>query len=193
MVTFGRIGTQGQTQCKPLVRTVRKLARRGEVGELNGLQVGFDDNTSPTHTFLWCNDLLRPKDVQFNHVYPVSHDPEGYTCLANICMGPAFLAKLTDTHLDVRRLLEYRAFKLYGWHPKACNPPAAPEIYEELAWADPLPAVSDLPAVLIAAMAKRPKSRTTGFAQRLGWLFGAPSTAPEGAVSMEVADRARDD
>ena len=186
LTIFSHPDTVEQTQCRPLVRTVRNLARRGEIGELNGQQIGFDDNTSPTHTFLWCNGLARPKDVQFNHVYPVSQDPEGYTSLANICMGPAFLAKLTDTHPHVRRLLEYRAFKLYGWHPNACDPPTAPDVYEELAWADTLPAVNDVRAVLIASMAKRPKSRTSAFARRLGWLFGEPSMAAvEAAINAE--------
>ena len=116
LCVFSHPQTVRQTKYQPLVRTVRmrNIGQRGKIGEFKGEQVGFDDNKSPTDAFLWCNALARPRDVQFNHVYPVSHDPESYTCLANICMGPEFIAKLTDTHKHIRRLLEYRSFELYG-------------------------------------------------------------------------------
>lgn len=176
LTVFSHPKTVEQTGCKPFVRTVRSLARRAQIGEINGQQVGFDDNKSPTDAFLWCNGLKRPKDIQFNHVYPLSSDPESYTCLANICMGPAFLAKLSDTHAGVRRMLEYRAFELYGWHPKSLETPMEPDGYRELAWAEPLPAVSNLSEKLAAIIAKRPKDRTVAFTQTLGWLFGGPSS-----------------
>ena len=147
---------------------MRNIGQRGKIGEFKGQQVGFDDNKSPTDAFLWCNALARPKDVQFNHVYPVSHDPESYTCLANICMGPAFIAKLTDTHKLVRRLLEYRSFELYGWQPAGRNSPTAPPGYDDLKWADPLPPVFELREKVIRILTKRPKDRTVQFIHRLG-------------------------
>lgn len=64
--------------------------------------------------FLWCNAVRRrPVDVEFNHLDADSQDDESYPCLANLCVTPSFLAKLTDTQALVRDLLRYRAFELY--------------------------------------------------------------------------------
>ena len=135
----------------------------------------LDDNKSPTDAFLWSNALgRRGRDTQFNHIYAVSSDVDAYTALPNICMTPAFLAKLTDTNAEVRALLAYRTFDLYGWTPAGFPAPERPDGYSDLRWADPLPSVNDLAAHLTRVMARRPKDRTVIAARRLGWLFGAP-------------------
>ena len=136
----------------------------------------LDDNKSPTDAFLWANALgRRGRDTQFNHVYAVSSDADAYTSLANICMTPAFLAKLTDTSSEVRALLAYRSFDLYGWKPASFDPPARPEDYAALEWAAPLPPVPNVEDQLRRAMERKPKDRTVMAAEALGWLFG---TAP---------------
>ena len=96
----------------------------------------LDDNKSPTDAFLWANGLSRRgPDTQFNHIYAASLDAEAYTALPNICMTPAFIAKLTDTSEDVRSLLRYRSYQLYEWTPAGQEPPERPEDYEALEWA----------------------------------------------------------
>ena len=56
----------------------------------------MDDNTSPTLAFKWAAQQGRGPDIQFNHIYTGTNDPDLYTALWNICVTPAFLAKLTD-------------------------------------------------------------------------------------------------
>ncbi len=176
LTLFSHPETVRQTGGKAIFPVVRTQSRVGQHGEQEGRTVMFDDNRSPTSAFRWANGLASGRaDIQFNHVYPVSLDIDAYTALPNICMTPAFIAKLTDMDDEIRRLLEYRVFKLYGWTPKGMSPPDAPANYEILEWAAPLPAVADVRANLERAMANKPKDRTVMAARALGWLFGDPA------------------
>ena len=172
LTVFSHPDTVRQTGCRPFVRTVRDAPRRGQVEERGGLIVALDDNKSPTDAFLWCNGLrTRPREAQFNHVYANSADPASYTSLANLCVTPSFIAKLTDTDQRARALLRYRAFDLYGWVPSGSTVPEPPSGYDGLEWAPPLPPVADVEAVSRAVMARRPKDRTVQIARRIGWVF----------------------
>jgi hypothetical protein len=151
--------------------------RRAKAGESRGQvrreeQVVLCDNASPTDTFLWAN--LKQKsdftECQFNHIYAKSDDPEHYTNLANICVTPAFLSKLTDKNVIVKKLLSYRAFQLYGFSPNRESPPK-PESYDALKWADPLPAVQNLRITMEARLARASKSRVAISKFHFGWLF----------------------
>jgi len=173
LTAFSHPDTVVQTEGKALFPTVRGPHRRGDVTEISGRRVQFDDNRSPTEAFLWANNLpTRGRDNQFNHVWPASQDPDAYTALPNICMTPAFIAKLTDTHPEICALLARRSFDLFGWTPAGIPPPIEPRGYTNLKWADPLPPVADIKGRLDAAMATKPKSRTVMAARALGWLFG---------------------
>jgi hypothetical protein len=108
------------------------------------------------------------RNVQFNHIYNDSQNPQTYTCLANLCVTPAFLAKLTDTNSEVRELLQYRAWQLYGWHPASVIEPKKPGGYDGLVWAPCLPPVADVRGAFNARARKRSKSRTTMFSNTLG-------------------------
>lgn len=168
---FSHPETVVQTGGRALFPTVRGVP--GTFGEVDGRAVMFDDNKSPTDGFLWANGLnRRGRDTQFNHVYAVSQDAEAYTALPNVVMTPAFLAKLTDTDPEVRALLAWRSYDLYGWVPQGYELPTRPAGYAALEWAAPLPAVSNLPDRLSQVMNRRPKDRTVIAAMRLGWLFG---------------------
>lgn len=131
----------------------------------------FDDNTSPTEAFLWCNGLRRSefKDVQFNHVWAESRSVVAYTSLANVFVTPAFLAKLTDTDEEIGALMKYRVFDLYV--PEGKDAPEKPEIYSDLNWRAPVRAVADLEQTLRSAMKSKPKNRTVRSARELGWIF----------------------
>lgn len=176
LTLFSHPATVRQTGGNAIFHSVRDQRRVGERGLIDGRVVLLDDNKSPTDAFLWANGLTRRgRDVQFNHVYAASRDPESYTALPNICMTPAFIAKLTDTSAAVRALLRFRSYLLYGWTPKDVDPPARPEEYESLEWAAPLPAVPDVRAAIERAMSTKPKDRTVVAALEIGWLFGTPS------------------
>ncbi|MFT4252619.1 MAG: hypothetical protein QM608_09060 [Caulobacter sp.] len=172
LTLFSHPATVRQTQCKALFPTIRNQKRVGQYDLHEGRMVLLDDNKSPTDAFLWANGInRRGPDTQFNHVYANSLDMDAYTALPNLCMTPAFIAKLTDTNEHVRALLCYRSHQLYGWLPKGATPPEKPEEYEILEWAAPLPPVADVRATMERAMASKPKSRTVIAARRLGWLF----------------------
>lgn len=180
LTLFSHPLTVSQTECKAIFPSIRNPRRVGQIDLHEGRRVLLDDNKTPTEAFLWANGLSRRgPDTQFNHVYATSLDVDAYTALPNICMTPAFIAKLTDTSSFVRSLLRFRSFQLYGWTPKGVEPPARPDEYESLEWATPLPAVPDVRVVIEAAMATKPKNRTVLAARQLGWLFGAPADERE--------------
>ena len=162
--------TVAQTQSRalfPIVRC-RNVSDRGSEVTIGDRTVMQDDNTGPTDAFLYANGLSRSyRDAQFNHLWPVN-DADTYTSLANLCVTPSFLAKLTDTDSNVCAVLRFRAFKLYGYAPRGV--PVEPHGYEALGWADLLPPVTDLEAAMRGAMRGK-DSRTVRCARRLGWLF----------------------
>ena len=173
LTLFSHPQTVRQTDGKALFRCIRNPRRVGQIDEHEGRRVLLDDNRSPTSAFLWANGLTgRGPDTQFNHIYAASLDADAYTALPNICMTPAFIAKLTDTSEEVRRLLKYRVYQLYGWTPAGHPPPDKPDEYEVLEWAAPLPPVADVRGAVERAMASKPKDRTVMAARELGWLFG---------------------
>jgi hypothetical protein len=185
LTIFSHPDTVRQTECRALFKTIRHASRRRQLLEQDGRTLAYDDNKSPTDAFLWCNGLTKKlNDVQFNHVYLNSQDPDQYTCVANLCITPAFLAKLTDTHEHVRMLLRYRVFELYGWAPAGQQSPAKPEGYSGLAWAPTLPAVSDVPEAVRAIMDRKPRDRTVHIARQIGWLFGEPPRSELEPASM---------
>lgn len=172
LTLFSHPVTVAQTEGKALFPAIRGPHRVGEVIEVDGKQVFLDDNRSPTEAFLWSNGLRsRGRDIQFNHVWATSQDPEAYTALPNLCMTPACIAKLTDTDAEICRLLEYRSFELFSWVPKGTKPPTKPDGFDELDWANPLPPVDRLKEQLLSAMSTKTKNRTVQAAHKLGWLF----------------------
>ena len=111
--------------------------------------------------------------MQVNHVWPRSQDVGAYTALPNLCLTPAFLAKLTDKDDTIRSLLRYRSYALFGYWPDSATPVVKPDLYERLAWADPLPAVDSVEKTLRGAMLSKRKDRVVKCARELGWLFSA--------------------
>jgi hypothetical protein len=148
-------------------------ADRGVYKELDGKNVMLDDNSAPTEAFVWANRIPRNscKDVQFNHIWPDSKSVLLYTNLTNICLTPAFIAKLTDTDTDISSLLKYRAYELYKEFLPHVDIPSKPSEYSNLSWAKPLPVINDLEKILRSAMENKPKNRTVCSARSLGWFF----------------------
>lgn len=164
--------TVAQTSGRALFPIVRDPRRRGQFGQLDdGRQVLYDDNTTPTDVFLWSAQRNRGPDIQFNHVWTCSSDPDSYTALWNVCCTPAFLAKTTDTHPEAVATLQYRSHELYGCRPAGQPLPTRPEGYSQVSWHESPPAVDDLEAVLRSRMKAAPRSRASLVAAELGWLF----------------------
>jgi hypothetical protein len=177
LTLFSNPITVGQTNNENLFRVIRcrSMSDRGKPELLvDGSRGMLDDNTAPTDAFIWANGISRSayQDVQFNHVWS-SNDVSMYTSLANICMTPAFLAKLTDTDGNVRELLRFRAFDLFNGFALIGNQPTMPQGYKDLIWAEPLPPVYDLEKRVRAEMIRKPKSRTVKSARELGWFFSS--------------------
>jgi hypothetical protein len=62
--------TVEQTGGQPAFPVIRDMVRRGQIGSLpDGRPVLFDDNTTPTWTFLWAAGKNKGPDVQYNHVW----------------------------------------------------------------------------------------------------------------------------
>ena len=173
LTVFSHPDTVAQTGARALFPIVRDVRRRGETEERGGRLIGFDDNKAPTDAFLWANLMKRrPQDLQFNHVYALSDDVDCYTNLANLCVSPAFLAKLTDTNPQVTELLKFRVYDLYGWHPSGAARPSEPERYRRLVWSAPLPPNQKVQATVSAQIARR-SDRTVRMINLTGWLLSS--------------------
>ncbi|WP_297492431.1 hypothetical protein [Acidocella sp.] len=179
LTVFSHPNTVAQTSNQAIFRTIRARGdnKRHNVGMASGRLVMYDDNTVPQDAFLWANGFRYKTEFpecQFNHIYGGVHcqNPEIYTSLANICITPAFLAKLTDTHRSIPALLKFRSFTLYGWAPNG-EIPKKPDNYDSLEWADTLPPTTDVKAAIEKEVVRRPKSRAALSIKECGWLFGA--------------------
>jgi len=162
-----------QTGNRALLPVIRLMARRGEIDQDpgSGRRVMYDDNTTPASVFVWASGLPRGDDMQINHTWQRSTDPDTYTALWNLNATPAFLAKLTDTHPGARAALRYRAFDLYGAKPAGEPDPAQPDGYEHLPWPPQRPrATGSLEAALRARLRGR-RSRAAQAAREIGWLY----------------------
>jgi hypothetical protein len=166
----------GNRNVFPIIRASQyKNEKRGEYSEIADFgKVMLDDNKGPTDTLIWANRISRNNycDVQFCHIWDNSYDVSLYSNLANICIMPAFLAKLSDTDQNIKSLLRYRAFEIYqGFKSIVDIDPQKPRIYDELNWAGFMPPVKNLEQSFREAMKTKPKDRTTQCAKEIGWLF----------------------
>ncbi len=174
--------TVAQTHGAALFPVVRDMARRGLLDVLpDGRRVLLDDNTSPTLAFLWAAGRKKGPDVQFNHVWDRSRDPDAYTALWNLCATPAFLAKTTDgsNHPEVTKALRYHSYRLYGYLPAGLAVPTPPDGYDDLVWAPHPEPVFGLATVIRDRLRQSPKSRPSIACREIGWLFsdGRPDQA----------------
>ena len=164
-------------------------AGRGRIVNLaDGRRAMIDDNTAPTQAFLWAADRGKGPDVQFNHVWQRSSDPDCYTALWNLCCTPAFVAKTCDTDASITRAMRYRAEQLYGHRPPGDGTVQKPEGYDELVWAPFPPPVRDLEQLFRARLQSAPGSRHAKAAREIGWRFsGGPDvTLAAAAVALGV-------
>jgi len=175
LAAFTNPETVAQANGHNLFRIVRgPIPQRGQIVDYrDGGQVLLDDNTGPTDAFLWANGVRRGQysDVQFCHIWQAADDVQAYTNLANICVLPAFLAKLSDTHPRIVLMLRWRAEQLYGWRPSTASSVPHDPTFEHLEWAAPLKPNDALEETLRTEMATKPRSRTTTSCREIGWVF----------------------
>ena len=162
--------TVKRTGNKNLFRTVRDFPQRGKIIDWSdNIKVMCCDNEGPNRAFVWCNGDFKYSEVQFNHIYSDSQNVDIYTSIANLCVTPAFTAKLTDTDEEIKQLLRYRAFDLYGFYQG--NIPLKPSNYSSLNWKPFLPVINDLETYLLKRLNECKKSRSAISAREIGWFF----------------------
>lgn len=195
---FAHPVTVAQTGNHALFRVVRSTASRGAIVDVGGgRRLMYDDNSTPTLAFLWAHGLARSgrraaRDVQYNHVYDrvsrFTDNADVYTSLANLCVTPAFLSKLTDHDEEVVALLRYRVYDLHGYAPTG-EVPARPPGYGSLAWADAMPPVHDLEARLREGLTANPASPIARSAREIGWYFSGwrPDPSVPAATPRKLA------
>lgn len=115
---YRQIELHGSPAVYPGIRRLR--IGQGERRKItNG--VGLDDNS-------YANGLIK-RSLGFRagqavgyeccHIWPNScYDTRYHTVIANLVLIPAALASLTDYDPDVQAALQFRAYELYGWHPR---------------------------------------------------------------------------
>ena len=179
LTVFASPHTVREMKNQPVFRMVRE--RAGQRGQIDvERRVMFDDNRGPTVAFCWSTGFPEKNPhLQFNHVYAQCDDVEFYTALANICVTPAFLAKMTDGHCT--KLLQFRAWELFGFLPNGGDAPKMPDGYDRLDWALPLDPLSDVEQKIRKTMSTKPKDRVTQSVRELGWVFS--SFKPEPLIS----------
>ena len=156
-----------------IIRCKASIERGQYVQMEDGSRVMLDDNLGPTYPFLWSNGMSRPavSDLTFAHIWSQSGDVKAYTSLANICLTPTFLSKLTDTDHHIKEILKFRAHELYGFSVGDLSKLEKPKGYDAIIWANPLPAVENLEKELRQKMSRSKNNRTTKSARDLGWYF----------------------
>jgi hypothetical protein len=163
-----------ESKNKAVFRIIRDPERRGEYDD--DQRVFLDDNTTPKDLFIKANALgVKTKNLgnHFNHIYRLSGYVEYYTSLANICMTPSFISRLTDSDEECKAILRYRSYRLYGnFFPEGFHEPHKPDGYDQLEelWPKPKKIVG-LREVVTKWLDKAKKSRAALSAQRYGWLF----------------------
>jgi hypothetical protein len=173
LTLFSHPTTVAQTANQNLFRVIRRQAF-SEIGHFfphkDGLQVMHDDNLAAIETFNWSNLIRRCPNSQYNHIWSESRDVSLYTNLANICVTPAFIAKLTDTNILLVDALRYRSYELYGFWPTSV-PVSEPADYDRIVWAETLPAVNELEIVIRTRLKRLKTNRTLRCARNIGWFF----------------------
>lgn len=173
LTAFSHPQTVAQTKNQNVFRMVRDMERRSSQDD--SAQVVYDDNAGPHMAFTVANKLKSitgNKDLQLNHTWNgLALDVRYYTSLANLCVTPSFLAKLTDHSSEIQALLRFRAYELYVWHPSDMPQPSKPPGYDGIEWAAPLDPVIELEKHFRVHMKTKPKNRVVVSAQLYGWFF----------------------
>ncbi|OQP43594.1 hypothetical protein A4H97_33895 [Niastella yeongjuensis] len=151
-----------------IFKIVRNPAKRGEITN----DFMNDDNRCAQDIFCWTNKVKTRdfRDLQFNHIYSDPNNFYKYTCLSNIILTPAFLAKLTDTDQKILDLLKYRTFEIYNYNPDQIHF-IKPDFYDKIIWRDFLPKQDNIADVFKKKLETSAKNRAISSVRHFGWVF----------------------
>jgi hypothetical protein len=156
---------------------VRRSKRaQGEVRRTRGADgAKLDDNTIANRIAKQAMGVTGlAKAFAVCHIWPDScYDVRYHTSLANLVLLPQALATLSDHNAAVIAALQYRAFELYGWHPRESAAPTRPQRYPSN-WRSPQPA----PAGRAARLARKLSASGGGMPNKPFHL--TPTVAPFG-------------
>jgi len=159
---------------RPVFRIIRG-SQRGEIDFQNQVMFDIDGNHGPIFAFCWATGFDGGKNyLQFNHIYggrTERKNVELFTNLANICVTPTFLGKVTDKYCAP--LLKSRAWDLFRLRSPDGAIPPKPDGYDQLEWAPPLDALSDVEGRMRDIMSTKPKDSATRSVRELGWVFSS--------------------
>ena len=111
---------QGSPAKYPNIR--RKYASEAR-GEANGIRL--DDNSYPNAQMKASlkKQGINPIGYETCHIWKDScHDQKYHTCFANLVLLPRAIAALSDHNDNIRDILKYRAYKLFGFWPDEEKP-----------------------------------------------------------------------
>jgi hypothetical protein len=123
----------------PTVR--RGRLSQGEVRRQSRDGITFDDNSVANRAIK--RAIGRPgksvRGFETCHIWPgTCYDARYHTAIANLVLLPRALAGLSDHDTEIRAILQYRSYELYGWHPEGMPRPTKPQYYPDF-WIDPQP------------------------------------------------------
>lgn len=120
----------------PNVRRKRHYEKKGDV--IDGIRL--DDNTYANNAIKNAIGINRKDLTNFHtcHIYPnTCYDERYHTKIQNLVLLPNSIAQLSDNFDEVKKILQYRSFELYGWYPEEEMQPTKPLNYP-LNWRDPI-------------------------------------------------------
>ena len=116
----------------------RPDVRRKNIGEHKGLDkkdpsIRLDDNTYPNQQMKEMGRKfykLHFKEYTTCHIWEKTcYDTRYHTCFANLVLLPSALASLSDFCPEIKAILQYRSYELYGWVPDGKCIPEEPDNY----------------------------------------------------------------
>jgi len=107
-----------------------------------GGEAMLDENCIPDGIFKFCFKPSVSRSIkrnnaytQLNHIYQCAgRGPDYFANLANLCLTPNFIAKLTDEDETIQKMLQYRAFQLYCFNPEGFDFSEQAEEFSSLSW-----------------------------------------------------------
>lgn len=149
-----------------------RRARAGEVRRSVTEGVLLDDNTFANTYIKAAIGLSRGQVIGYEtcHVWPLTcYHPAHHTTIANLVLLPRALAGVTDHNKQVRSVLQYRSYELYGFYPAEVDEPTKPPQYPT-SWLAPMPFNERVKRSLLA----RPWAAHHQSFQPTGLAFGEP-------------------
>jgi hypothetical protein len=126
----------GSSTRYPNVRRKRHYESKGDI--IDGIR--FDDNTYANSAIKNAIGLNKKDITNFHtcHIYPnTCYDERYHTKIENLVLIPNSIAQLSDNFDDVKKVLQYRSYELYGWFPVEEPKPEKPKNYPTN-WREPI-------------------------------------------------------